>query len=192
MRVGGLDERNRVVAHGVGIDCLPLHDPARQHLRRSAQRAHVVADTLGCDARLGQEPRLQDGSPHLLPRECQRLSARFPVRRVARLWVEKGFGVHHDGMGAAGHDVLVVQVDTLEHVAETQQRSYSSEVRARRVLTFAWRLLDELDPAVLGTREHRQRLHAERESVHVYIPLVSMLVVSVVLSLLMYLIRRFF
>jgi len=35
-------------------------------------------------------------------------------------------------------------------------------------------------------------IRIERESVHVYIPLVSMLVVSVVLSLLMYLIRRFF
>ena len=35
-------------------------------------------------------------------------------------------------------------------------------------------------------------IRIERESAHVYIPLVSMLVVSVVLSLLMYLIRRFF
>jgi hypothetical protein len=35
-------------------------------------------------------------------------------------------------------------------------------------------------------------IRIERESVHVYIPLVSMLLVSVVLSLLLYLIRRFF
>jgi hypothetical protein len=35
-------------------------------------------------------------------------------------------------------------------------------------------------------------IRIERESVHVYIPLVSMLVVSVVLSLLLSLIRRFF
>jgi hypothetical protein len=34
-------------------------------------------------------------------------------------------------------------------------------------------------------------IRIERESVHVYIPLVSMLLVSVVLSLLMYVIRRF-
>jgi DUF2905 family protein len=35
-------------------------------------------------------------------------------------------------------------------------------------------------------------IRIERESVHVYIPLVSMLLVSVVLSLLLSLIRRFF
>jgi hypothetical protein len=35
-------------------------------------------------------------------------------------------------------------------------------------------------------------IRIERESVHVYIPLVSMLVVSAVLSLLLSLIRRFF
>lgn len=35
-------------------------------------------------------------------------------------------------------------------------------------------------------------IRIERESVHVYIPLVSMLVVSVVLSLLLSLIRRLF
>ena len=35
-------------------------------------------------------------------------------------------------------------------------------------------------------------IRIERESMHVYIPLVSMLVVSVVLSLLLSLIRRFF
>ena len=35
-------------------------------------------------------------------------------------------------------------------------------------------------------------IRIERESVHVYIPLVSMLVLSVVLSLLLSLIRRFF
>jgi hypothetical protein len=34
-------------------------------------------------------------------------------------------------------------------------------------------------------------IRIERESAHVYIPLVSMLLVSVVLSLLMYVIRRF-
>ncbi len=35
-------------------------------------------------------------------------------------------------------------------------------------------------------------IRIERESMHVYIPLVSMLLVSVVLSLLLSLIRRFF
>lgn len=35
-------------------------------------------------------------------------------------------------------------------------------------------------------------IRIERESMHLYIPLVSMLVVSVVLSLLLSLIRRFF
>jgi hypothetical protein len=35
-------------------------------------------------------------------------------------------------------------------------------------------------------------IRIERESVHIYIPLVSMLVVSVALSLLLYLIRRLF
>ena len=35
-------------------------------------------------------------------------------------------------------------------------------------------------------------IRIERESVHIYIPLVSMLLVSVVLSLLLYLIRRLF
>ena len=35
-------------------------------------------------------------------------------------------------------------------------------------------------------------IRIERETVHIYIPLVSMLLVSVVLSLLMYLINRLF
>lgn len=35
-------------------------------------------------------------------------------------------------------------------------------------------------------------IRIERESVHIYIPLVSMLLVSVALSLLLYLIRRLF
>lgn len=35
-------------------------------------------------------------------------------------------------------------------------------------------------------------IRIERDSVHVYIPLASMLLVSVVLSLLFYLVRRFF
>jgi uncharacterized membrane protein YidH (DUF202 family) len=35
-------------------------------------------------------------------------------------------------------------------------------------------------------------IRIERESVHVYVPIVSMLLVSVVLSLVLYLVRRFF
>jgi hypothetical protein len=35
-------------------------------------------------------------------------------------------------------------------------------------------------------------IRIERESVHVYIPIVSMLLVSAVLSLVLYLMRRFF
>lgn len=35
-------------------------------------------------------------------------------------------------------------------------------------------------------------IHVERESVRVYIPFASMLIVSLVLSLVLYLIRRFF
>jgi len=34
-------------------------------------------------------------------------------------------------------------------------------------------------------------IRIERESVHVYVPIVSMLVVSVVLSLVLYVVRRF-
>ena len=34
-------------------------------------------------------------------------------------------------------------------------------------------------------------IRIERETVHVYVPIVSMLVVSVVVSLVMYLVRRF-
>ncbi len=34
-------------------------------------------------------------------------------------------------------------------------------------------------------------IRIERESVHIYVPIVSMLVVSVVLSLLLYMVRRF-
>jgi len=35
-------------------------------------------------------------------------------------------------------------------------------------------------------------IRIERETVHVYVPIVSMLVVSLVVSLAMYLVRRFF
>jgi Protein of unknown function (DUF2905) len=35
-------------------------------------------------------------------------------------------------------------------------------------------------------------IRIERETVHVYVPIVSMLVVSLVASLVMYLVRRFF
>lgn len=35
-------------------------------------------------------------------------------------------------------------------------------------------------------------IRIERESAHVYVPLVSMLVISIVLNLVFYLIRRFF
>ena len=35
-------------------------------------------------------------------------------------------------------------------------------------------------------------IRIERESVHIYMPIVSMLLVSVVLSLALYLVRRFF
>ncbi len=35
-------------------------------------------------------------------------------------------------------------------------------------------------------------IRIERESVHVYVPIVSMLLVSAVLSLVLYLVRRFF
>jgi hypothetical protein len=35
-------------------------------------------------------------------------------------------------------------------------------------------------------------IRIERESVHIYVPIVSMLLVSVVLSLVLYLVRRFF
>jgi Protein of unknown function (DUF2905) len=35
-------------------------------------------------------------------------------------------------------------------------------------------------------------IRIERETVHVYVPIVSMLVVSLVVSLVMYLVRRFF
>ena len=35
-------------------------------------------------------------------------------------------------------------------------------------------------------------IRIERESVHIYVPIVSMLVVSVVLSLVLYVVRRFF
>lgn len=35
-------------------------------------------------------------------------------------------------------------------------------------------------------------IHVERESVRIYIPFASMLIVSLVLSLVLYLIRRFF
>jgi hypothetical protein len=35
-------------------------------------------------------------------------------------------------------------------------------------------------------------IRIERETVHVYVPIVSMLVVSLVVSLIMYLVRRFF
>ncbi len=35
-------------------------------------------------------------------------------------------------------------------------------------------------------------IRIERESVHIYVPIVSMLLVSAVLSLVLYLVRRFF
>lgn len=35
-------------------------------------------------------------------------------------------------------------------------------------------------------------IRIERESVHVYVPLVSMLLISIILNLVFYLIRRFF